>query len=118
MADFPPPMAARNVPDASRVAGANLYMNYCAACHQSLGRGIPGAFPPLAGNSVVLAPVPDDLLKVILVGTPGQYNRPPMPPDAQQLTDAQIAAVANYVRTSWGNAAQPNATAALVHTLR
>jgi len=111
-------LAARNVPDASRVAGANLYMNYCAACHQSLGRGIPGAFPPLAGNSVVLAPVPDDLLKVILVGTPGQYNRPPMPPDAQQLTDAQIAAVANYVRTSWGNAAQPNATAALVHTLR
>ena len=110
--------AGRSTPDAVRVAGANLYMNYCSACHQSLGRGIPGAFPPLTGNAIVLARFPDTLLKVILVGTPLQHNSPPMPPFAQQLTDEQVAAVANYVRTSWGNGALPNATAALVHGLR
>jgi mono/diheme cytochrome c family protein len=108
----------RIVPDALRIAGANLYMEHCADCHQSLGRGIPGAFPSLVANGVVLARAPDTLLKVILVGTPGQHDRPPMPPYAQRLTDEQIAAVANYVRTSWGNGAPPNATAATVHSLR
>lgn len=42
----------------------------------------------------------------------------PMPPFAGQLNDQDIADIANYVRTSWGNAAQPNATAAAVAKLR
>src|SRR5699024_9356261 len=31
-------------------AGEKLYQTHCAACHQGDGSGLPGAFPPLAGN--------------------------------------------------------------------
>jgi mono/diheme cytochrome c family protein len=41
-----------------------------------------------------------------------------MPSFAGILTDGQIAQIANYVRSSWGNAAAPNATATMVATLR
>lgn len=37
---------------------------------------------------------------------------------ATRLNDQQIADIANYVRTSWGNTAAPNATAATVAKLR
>jgi mono/diheme cytochrome c family protein len=36
------------------------------------------------------------------VGNPRPYG---MPPFAQSLDDAQIAAVASYIRSAWGNAA-------------
>jgi mono/diheme cytochrome c family protein len=41
-----------------------------------------------------------------------------MPSSAAQLNDQQIADIANYVRSSWGNTAPPNATAATVAELR
>jgi mono/diheme cytochrome c family protein len=41
-----------------------------------------------------------------------------MPAFKLQLTDEQVADIANYVRTSWGNAADPNATSNLVGKLR
>jgi mono/diheme cytochrome c family protein len=41
-----------------------------------------------------------------------------MPPFAAQLNDQQIADIANYVRSSWGNSAAPNATAAMAAKLR
>lgn len=33
--------------------GSALYQTHCAACHQADGSGVPGAFPPLAGNPAV-----------------------------------------------------------------
>jgi len=30
-------------------AGKTVYETYCVACHQSDGKGMNGAFPPLAG---------------------------------------------------------------------
>jgi mono/diheme cytochrome c family protein len=41
-----------------------------------------------------------------------------MPGFATVLDDAQIAAIANYVRSSWGNAASADVTAAAVARLR
>jgi mono/diheme cytochrome c family protein len=41
-----------------------------------------------------------------------------MPSFAGNMNDEQIGALANYLRTSWGNAAAPNATAAIVAKLR
>jgi mono/diheme cytochrome c family protein len=41
-----------------------------------------------------------------------------MPSFAGALSDGEIAAIANYVRTSWGNRASANATPALVARLR
>ena len=104
--------------DPTRQAGAKLYVDNCMACHQSKGRGIPGVFPPLAGNGVIVAPIPNDIIKVVLAGIPARNGYIAMPPFAARLTDQQIADIANYVRTSWGNATVPNATAQMVKDLR
>jgi mono/diheme cytochrome c family protein len=104
--------------DPTRQAGAKLYVDNCMACHQSKGRGIPGVFPPLAGNGAIVAPLPNDVIKVVLAGIPARNGYIAMPPFAARLTDQQIADIANYVRTSWGNAAAPNATSEAVKALR
>jgi mono/diheme cytochrome c family protein len=113
-----PLRTGRHEPDATRVEGANLYIDHCVACHQSKGHGIPGVFPPLAGNGVVLASDPADILKIILLGIPPQSGLIAMPSFAGGMSDQQIAALANYVRTSWGNTAAPDATISMVATLR
>ncbi len=106
------------VPSESRQRGAALYLDHCGGCHQSRGRGIPGVFPPLAGNGAVIAPDPANIFKVVLDGIPARGGYIPMPSFAAQLSDQQIADIANYVRTSWGNTAAANATAAMVAKLR
>jgi mono/diheme cytochrome c family protein len=105
-------------PDPTRAQGATLYIDHCVGCHQSMGRGVPGVFPPLAGNGVVLASDPADIVKIILLGIPPQNGLIAMPSFAGGMSDQQIAALANYVRTSWGNAAAPDATTSMVATLR
>lgn len=91
--------------------GEATFTGSCAACHQASGQGLPGAFPPLVGNAVVLDPDPTEHILTVLEGKPGggvidgvTYSSP-MPPFASQLNDEQIAAVVNHERTSWGNAA-------------
>jgi mono/diheme cytochrome c family protein len=54
----------------------------------------------------------------VLNGVPAQGKYVPMPPFASQLSDQQIADLANYVRSSWGNAAPPNTSAVMVAKLR
>ena len=108
----------RRRPDATRAQGANLYIDHCMGCHQSMGRGIPGLFPPLADNGVVLASDPANILSVILLGIPPQNGRIAMPSFAGGMSDEQIAVLANYVRTSWGNTAAPDATGSMVMKLR
>lgn len=92
--------------DASK--GASLYAATCAACHQATGMGLPGAFPPLKGNAVVLDPDPAQQIGVVLKGLHGQnvggtVYPTAMPPFANQLNDAQIADIINHERSSWGN---------------
>jgi len=99
-------------------AAAQLYVEHCAACHQAKGRGVPGVFPPLAGNDVVLAPDAANILKVVLGGVSARNGYMPMPSFAGQLNDQQIADIANYVRTSWGNSAPANVTPQVVQRLR
>ena len=81
-------------------------------------RGIPGVFAPLAVSGTVVAPDPADIFRIVLGGIPAQGANGPMPAIAGQLKDQDIADIANYIRTSWGNVAQPNATAAAVAELR
>ena len=75
-------------------------------------------FPPLARNGVVVASDPANILKVVDAGIPARGGFIPMPAFKDQLTDQQIADIANYIRTSWGNAAQPNVTPAMVANMR
>jgi len=93
-------------------------MENCGDCHQAKGRGIPGAVPPLAGNGAVVAIDPADVINVVLGGSLQGGKYAPMPSFAQQLTDVQIADIANYLRANWGNAEPPNATADAVSKLQ
>ena len=78
--------------------GKTLFAKNCAACHQASGKGIPGAFPALAGNSFVQG-TPGDVATVLLKGRGG------MPDFSGSLDDGEIAEVLSYVRASWGNSA-------------
>jgi mono/diheme cytochrome c family protein len=89
--------------------GANLYTANCAACHGATGAGVPGAFPPLAGDPVVTAADPKAHIGTVLRGLHGATIKATaygsqMPPFAQ-LSDNDIAAIIDHERTSWGNAA-------------
>jgi len=108
----------RPAPDPTKVRGAQLYADNCSGCHQARGRGVPGVFPPLAGNPVVLAADPNNILKVVDRGIRARNGFIAMPAFNIQLTDQQVAEIANYVRTSWGNNAAPNATPPMVAKLR
>jgi len=80
--------------------GKTLFAKNCAACHQVTGKGIPGAFPALAGNAFVQG-APTEVAGVLLKGRGG------MPDFSGSLDDAEIARVLSYVRSSWGNSAAP-----------
>lgn len=112
------PLSTAYKPDTTVAAGATTYVDNCSACHQAQGSGIPGVFPALAGNGVVQAADPNDILKVVLFGIPVQDGYIAMPDFGSKLSNQQIADLANYMRSSWGNHASANATAAQVAALR
>jgi mono/diheme cytochrome c family protein len=85
---------------ADTVDGKTLFAKNCAACHQANGKGIPGAFPALAGNTFVQG-APVEVATVLLKGRGG------MPDFSGNLNDGDIAQVLTYVRASWGNNAAP-----------
>lgn len=102
--------------------GASVYGNHCASCHQATGKGLPGVFPPLAGNAAVTDTDPATHIEVVLNGLQGKViggvrYASPMPAWADQLNDAQIAAAINHERSNWGNHA-PEVTAKDVADMR
>ncbi len=102
--------------------GAKVYGDQCAACHGDRGEGVAKAYPPLAGNGAATMASPNNLIKAVLHGgfppaTQGNPRPFGMPPFKQVLSDGEVAAVATYVRQSWGN--QAAAVSALdVHRAR
>ena len=92
--------------------GRQLFTQQCVMCHQATGLGIPTAFPPLKGSAVVNDANPSAHIHAVLYGAQGaeidgvKYAAP-MPEFGSRLNDADIAAIINYVRTSWGNHGTP-----------
>lgn len=97
--------------------GEQLYMQTCAACHQANGKGLVGAFPPLAGSKIVNDPNPELMVQIILKGYDARPDYAVMVGFADQLTDEEIAAIMNHEKTSWGNKA-PEITADEVKKIR
>ena len=92
--------------------GASLYASTCSACHQATGTGLPGAFPPLKGDPVVLNPDPTEQIETILNGAHGRNigdttYPSAMPPFGSALNDADVADIINHERSSWGNQGKP-----------
>jgi cytochrome c oxidase cbb3-type subunit 2 len=92
--------------------GRTLFITTCAACHQATGEGLTGAFPALKGNSTVNDADPTRHIQIVLNGLQGAnvggiVYTSPMPPFGITLSDAEVANVVNYERSSWGNHGTP-----------
>lgn len=90
--------------------GGELYATHCQSCHQPTGEGLQGAFPPLKGSKVVLDDNSEIFVNIIMNGYNGRANEGygPMPNvgTMANLTAAEIAAIMNHEKTSWGNKAK------------
>ncbi len=92
--------------------GRTLYNLHCGTCHLPSGEGDPEMAPRLdRGSLVVQAANPASMINAILYGPelPGpelpQRWREAMEGFQYLLDDEEVAAVASFVRHSWGNAA-------------
>ena len=100
------------VDGAATATGARIFMDSCAACHRLGGQGAMTAFPGLAGNPMVQGRDPASLVEVILAGSrlPSTEAAPSpmaMPGFAWRYDDNDVAALASFVRSAWGNHAPP-----------
>jgi mono/diheme cytochrome c family protein len=101
--------------------GAALYRQHCAQCHGERGEGQrttagAAAYPALAGSRAVTSREAANLVQLIASGgflpsTAGNPRPFGMPPFAHLLSDADMAAVATFIRQSWGH--QASAVSAL-----
>jgi mono/diheme cytochrome c family protein len=96
----------------AEMTGEELYANVCQGCHMSDAKGAAGAgtYPSLAGDSnleVGFYPV-----SVVVNGQRG------MPRLGAMLSDDQVAAVVNYLRTHFGNSYRDAVTAEDVKAAR
>jgi mono/diheme cytochrome c family protein len=79
------------------MTGEELFVNVCQGCHMPDAAGATGAgsYPSLVGNTKLES----GAYPVYLVVN----GRRAMPPFGDMMTDGQIVAVVNYVRTHFGN---------------
>jgi mono/diheme cytochrome c family protein len=88
--------------------GKKVYDNYCIACHQADGTGVPKMNPPLTNTAYVNGDK-KRLITIVLSGLKGgeveidgnTYDSPMTPHDF--LKDQEIADVLTYIRNSFGN---------------
>ena len=87
--------------------GEKVYLANCAACHQPTGKGLAGAFPPLAGSDFLKGDR-KAVLGAAMFGLSGpitvngvEYNG--VMPSLGHLPDEDLAAALTYVFNSWGN---------------
>ena len=109
---LPPSVAAPSstAPGKTTERGSKLYEQHCAQCHGDDGKGVPNAYPALAGNRAVAMPQTANLVQMVLNGgyapaTTGNPRPFGMPPFVLVLNDSDIAAVLTHIRSSWGNQA-------------
>jgi mono/diheme cytochrome c family protein len=104
------------------MSGAEVYGHICQGCHMSDGKGALGAghYPSLAHDPALVS-----WQFVAVTILQGRNAMPPFgrasggggPFSVPHLTDEQIAAVINYVRSHFGNHYRDTATAAQVAAL-
>jgi mono/diheme cytochrome c family protein len=113
--DDPPTMKNRTFSSGYRfveMSGEELYVNVCRGCHMVDAEGAAGAgtYPSLAANRNLEAS--SYAIDLVVNG------RRAMPPFADMMSDDQVAAVVNYLRTHFGNNYQDAVTARDVQAAR
>jgi mono/diheme cytochrome c family protein len=96
---------------AAAAQGKKIYEQICGVCHGVDGLGKPGQAPPLAGSEWVLAKGAQRLAHIPLMGVNGDIKvegkdwNMNMAAMGAGLSDADLANVLTYIRSSWGNKA-------------
>lgn len=85
--------------------GEELYVNYCASCHKTNGRGVAGIFPAL-NRSPVVNGNPDSLIRLILSGKNEM-------PQFSFIEDRDLAVILTYIRKRFGPQSSPITVAAI-----
>jgi mono/diheme cytochrome c family protein len=104
--------SATKKPAAAAADGQKVFTTTCVVCHQLDGAGKEGLYPPLAGSEWVQGDE-NKLIRIIVGGLSGPVEvagetfNSAMPGWGPVLEDKDIAAVATYIRSSWGNKAGP-----------
>jgi mono/diheme cytochrome c family protein len=93
-------LAVQTSASAQASPAQTLYLENCSACHKPNGVGVKGAFPALVGDPALQG---DGAAAVAVV----LNGRGGMPTFKAGLTDGQIADILTYVRSAWGNKAEP-----------
>jgi len=102
--------------------GRQVFAQNCQSCHQQTGRGLAGVFPPLVGSEWVTGPE-ETVIRILLNGLHGPIQVAGatydglMPAWRDPLPDADLVAVATYIR-QWAPNAAPAVAPASVAALR
>lgn len=113
--------AFRGNEDLDHPDGQTLYYGACASCHSPSGSGTSdNAFPSLFSNTVTGASHANNLVMAVLEGVNRTVNgeTTSMPAFAHELSNAEIALVANFVLKTYGNPTAATLDAAAIDTLR
>lgn len=109
-----PAMVAALLPKVTvTIDGQALFVKNCSACHQMTGMGIAGAFPPLNMSPYVNSENTERMASIMLYGLAGPLHVngmmyvSAMTPFGAVLKDEELAAIASYVRSAWGNKSAP-----------
>jgi len=86
--------------------GSLVYEDFCVTCHLPTGKGVAGAFPPLAQSDFLIKNRKESIYgikfgqngTITVNGTSYSGAMPPM-----GLSDEEVADVMNYILNSWGN---------------
>ena len=121
----PAPLPEIDPAESAAVAGGAGRMSYvalCAGCHGLDGDGVPNTVVAMRGNSTLRLTDPRNLIVAMLDGIgaenfPHRASMQAMPGFRDKLTDAQVAALANYMRGTWGGQ-KMDVTPAAVRALR
>ena len=113
-------LAGTKIPADKIQAGEVIYTVRCTGCHLPTGLGIgqdsaiaEKRSPPLAGSPIIQAADPASLINVILYGAheghPGAatWNKMPGLENDMSVEDEVIAALCDYLRSSFGNQGDP-----------
>jgi mono/diheme cytochrome c family protein len=113
LGDNPPPPAPQPAVDpaesaaAANGAGRMSYVALCAGCHGLDGDGVPNTVVSMRANSTLRLVDPRNLIVAMLDGIgaenfPHRASMQAMPGFSDKLSDAEAAALANYLRATWG----------------
>ena len=128
LGDSPPAMAPPSTNDPADIsAAANgtgriTYVALCAGCHGLDGNGVPNTVVAMRNNSTLRLADPRNLVVAMLDGIgsenfPHRESMQKMPGFSDKLSDNEAAALANYLRVTWGGQ-KDDVTPAMVRALR